>query len=318
MSVIIIGYNAKDSLQSCLRSVDANRPSFPIEVLLIDNASPEPLGSEITKHLTPADRMLRMAHNVGFARACNLASAQARGEYLLLLNPDAQIRPGTIENLVRASRDDVRAGVVGGRLIHQDGTLDPQSCWGLPSVWSMLCFATGLSTVFAGSLLFDPESLGRWQRDTPREVGIVTGCLLLCRRSVWRDLGGFDPDYFMYSEDADLCWRARQAGYRVIITPDATALHEGGRSSSASDKSVLILRGKMTYLRKRHLGFRGTLMASLLRTGVALRGCTARALGHTESGWAHGWIRRVEWKRGYPAYAGPRMGSASDAREVAR
>ena len=99
-------------------------------------------------------------------------------------------------------------GLYGGRTLWPDGTVCPGSCWGKPSLWSLFCFSTLLSTVFKGSRVFDPESLGGWQRDTVREVDIVTGCLLLAPREVWDELGGFDERFFMYGEDGDLALRA--------------------------------------------------------------------------------------------------------------
>ena len=108
-----------------------------------------------------------------------------------------------------------------------------------------------LSTAFKGSRLFDPEAIGGWKRDTVREVGIVTGCLLLAPRALWRELGGFDTRFFMYGEDADLGMRAWAQGLRPAITPDAVITHEIGVSSaSRPDKLVLLFRGKATLLRK--------------------------------------------------------------------
>ncbi|WP_219995803.1 hypothetical protein, partial [Schumannella sp. 10F1B-5-1] len=104
---------------------------------------------------------------------------------ILLLNPDTLVRRGSIAALVAFADEHPEYRVYGGRTLRPDGGLDPSSCWGEPTAWSLICFATGLSTVFHRTRLFDPESLGRWQRDTVREVPVITGCLLLISRADW-------------------------------------------------------------------------------------------------------------------------------------
>ena len=111
------------------------------------------------------------------------------GRVLLLLNPDSVVHEGAVRELVEFARVNPGHGLYGGRTLWPDGTVCPGSCWGKPSLWSLFCFSTLLSTVFKGSRVFDPESLGGWQRDSVREVDIVTGCLLLAPREVWDELG---------------------------------------------------------------------------------------------------------------------------------
>src|SRR5439155_23447727 len=122
-----------------------------------------------------------------------------------------------------------------------------------------------------------PESLGRWQRDSVREVGVITGSLCLIPRVVWDELGGFDPVYFMYGEDTDLARRAAKRGYRPIVTPDATIVHAVGASSStALDKSLLLMRGKATFVRHNWTGILKTWSLTMLLVGVALRAFLCR------------------------------------------
>ena len=199
----------------------------------------------------PDVRLLALDENLGFAAGVNRAAEEARGEYVLLLNPDTVVHDGALDRLVDFARARPEHGLYGGRTLDPDGTVNPGSCWAQPSLWSLVCFATMLSTAFKGSRLFDPEAIGGWKRDTVREVGIVTGCLLLAPRALWRELGGFDTRFFMYGEDADLGMRAWAKGLRPAITPDAVITHEIGVSSaSRPDKLVLLFRGKATLLRK--------------------------------------------------------------------
>jgi GT2 family glycosyltransferase len=162
-----------------------------------------------------------------------------------------------------------------------------------------------LTTLFKRSALLDPESLGHWERDSVREVGIVTGCLLLVPGSLWNRLGGFDETFFMYGEDADLAIRAARLGYRPAITPSAVVTHEVGASSSTRpDKLVLLLRGRATLMRKHWpTGKRGFGLA-MLWCGTGLRALIAPVLGRAErsdnaQAWRAVWRARRDWLKGY-------------------
>ncbi|HMO10658.1 MAG TPA: glycosyltransferase family 2 protein, partial [Actinotalea sp.] len=159
VSVIIVTYNGGEHIRRCLEALlGAGRPRASFEVVAVDNAS-EPSLVPLLREFLDEDSVVRLEENIGFARGCNLGADRARGRHVLLLNPDATVRPGTVDRLVEAADREPRAGVVGGRNMRPDGTNDPRSCGGLPSVWSAVCFATGLSTVLARTV-FDPESLG--------------------------------------------------------------------------------------------------------------------------------------------------------------
>ena len=152
------------------------------------------------------------------------------------------------------------------------------------------------------------ESLGRWDRDLVREVGVVTGCLLLAERSVWEELGGFDEAFFMYGEDADLTERARAIGYRPCITPDAAITHVSGASSTTSASRVAMANtGRATLIWKRWRGWRRHVALWLFGAGVALRaaayGFAARwckSMSDDAEMWSEVWARRREWLPGYP------------------
>jgi N-acetylglucosaminyl-diphospho-decaprenol L-rhamnosyltransferase len=303
LSIIIVSFNTKSLLGACLDSLLAAANAIRPEIIVIDNASEDGSADLVAKHF-PSIVLIRSDTNLGFARACNRAAAKARGRHLLLLNPDTQVKPGLFEALLDVAARRPEAGIYGGRTLTVEGELDPKSCWGLPSLWSTACFALGLSTVFRGSRVFDPESLGRWRRDTEREVGMVTGCLLLIDRELWRRLSGFDERFFMYGEDADLNLRARQIGARPMITPRATITHVVGASAAAPARLVLIMRGKAT-LARRHRGRLGSaVMIGLLLTGTALRAAGATVVRRSrvsggQAPWRRAWRERATWRAGW-------------------
>jgi N-acetylglucosaminyl-diphospho-decaprenol L-rhamnosyltransferase len=280
-------------------------------VVVVDNASSDGTAQMIRDEF-PAVRLIALDRNLGFGGGVNLAADSAEGEHLLLLNPDTLVHEGAVSNLVGFARANPQHGLYGGRTLWPDGRVCAGSCWGQPSLWSLFCFATMLSSAFKGSRLFDPESLGGWERDSVREVGIVTGCLLLAPTDVWRRLGGFDERFFMYGEDADLSMRAWEAGFRPAITPDSVITHEVGVSSeSRPDKLILLMRGKSTLLRKHWRPLRRALGIRLLLAGVGLRALAPTALrgrhGGQPSAWREVWRRRRDWVDGYPEAERPRL-----------
>jgi N-acetylglucosaminyl-diphospho-decaprenol L-rhamnosyltransferase len=307
-SIVIVTYNAPDKVRECLEALTGDSaPAVPHEVLVLDNASSPSLVPLLREYL-PAGQVVDVGENVGFGRGCNLGAARARGRYIVLVNPDAVVEPGAIDALVRAADAEPRCGVVGGRTVDPEGRTDPKSCWAAPSVWSYLCFATLLSTAFAGNRFLDPESLGDWQRDSVRDVPIITGCLMAVPRDLWNELGGFDPDFFMYGEDADLCLRVLRAGRRVWFEPGSVAMHVWGSSSASSGaKTTLLLAGRMTYVRKDFAGWRRPVARQLLIAGVALRATLDRARRRPETGWAVAWGRRAEWVDGFPPVGAPAL-----------
>ena len=309
VSVVVVTYRCRDAARACLASLYERTSGVSFEVVVVDNASGDGT-EEMVREEFPQARLFALPDNIGFGQAVNLAAEQARGDYLLLLNPDTVVHAGMVEELVAFARGLPGPAICGGRTLRPDGRLDPGSCWGAPTLWSLFCFATMLSTAFKGSRLFDPESLGGWKRDSVRDVGIVTGCLLLAPRMLWLELGGFDPRFFMYGEDADLALRAAKAGVRRVVTPRAGVTHEGGVSCEPRpDKLLLLFRGKVTLLRKHWGPVRSRIGVGLLVSGVGLR--TLEALlpgrGRRASAWPAVWRARSEWLEGYgaPDLSGP-------------
>ena len=205
VSVVIVCYRTPTDVMRCLQSVlEATAAEVVVvEVIVVDNGSGDETGASARDRF-PTVRLIGLADNIGFARAVNLAATHAAGSYLLLLNPDTVMRKGAISALLACAQRHPNAGIVGGKTLTVDGDTEPSSCLGLPTTWSTLCFATGLSTILRNSATFNPEALPGWNRDDAREVGVVTGCLLLVSMEVWSRLGGFDPRFFMYGEDVDL------------------------------------------------------------------------------------------------------------------
>jgi GT2 family glycosyltransferase len=298
VSIVMVTYNSADWLDSSIGTISRGAVDTPYEVIAVDNASADDSVRQLQTRF-PEVKLIVNSLNEGFARAVNRGAKAASGDWILLLNPDTEVAVGAIDALIAFARANPGHGIYGGRTVTPDGDVDPSSCWGLPSVWSTACFGLGLSTAFKKSLLFDPESLGHWQRDSVRKVGFVSGSLLLMPREVWHELGGFDERFFVYGEDADLGARAHALGYRPIVTPTATIVHAVGASSTRVNKLVLLFAGKATYADAHFHGVGRPFSKLMLQSGVGIRALLSTATKR-ETGWAGAWERRREWRNGFP------------------
>lgn len=250
VSIIIVSYNTRDMTIDCIKSVIEQTTQVSYELIILDNNSSDG-SAEAIKSTFPEIKLISLNENIGFARGNNIAANEAKGKYLLLLNPDTVVLDHAIDTLVSFAEEQKFEGIFGGRTYLGDGTFDPTSCFRKPSLWSLFCFATGLTAIFKRNKFFDPESYGRWQRDTIRNVDIATGCFLLLKKQSWSILNGFSPDFFMYAEEADLCLRAIKLGIQPIICPDAKIIHYGGASEKIlADKMVRMLKSKIILLNK--------------------------------------------------------------------
>lgn len=249
VTIIIVSYNTRELTLRAVQTLLDNSPGVAMRVVMLDNASHD--GSfEAVRDRFPQVECIANPENVGFARANNLVAKTVTSPYVCLLNPDTETHADAIGNLLAFAKTHPEAGIVGGRTVFPDGSLNPTSCAGAFSAWALACQTVGLHRRFPHSPLFNSEALGGWQRDTVRQVDIVHGCLLLMPTELWKRLGGFDTRYFMYGEDADLCLRARALGFRPMFTPDAQIMHVAGASTKVrADKTCLVMKAKATMIR---------------------------------------------------------------------
>ncbi len=301
VSIIVVSFNTREMTLACLRSVYAET-NAPFELIIVDNASDDGSVEAIASEF-PEVRLIAETTNLGFAVANNLAGKLAKGDYLLLLNPDTVVLRGSIDKLLAFAEKRPQAKLWGGRTVFADGALNPTSCWRRMSLWSLFCQAIGLTTVFRQSALFNPEGYGAWRRDTEREVDTVTGCFLMIKRVDWDALNGFDEKYLMYGEDADLSLRAqRRLGARPRITPDAEIVHHQGASEHVRvEKLIRLLSAKITLIED-HFPPRSIWLGNLL---LCLWPLSRAAFNHlafrSDAGnaWYSACRRNNEWRDGW-------------------
>ena len=306
VSIIVVSYNTREMTLACLRSIVAETTRAEYEVLFIDNCSTDgsfeavrdEFGDDTRFHIVLADE------NLGFAGGNNVLAESAKGRFLLLLNPDTVVLNGAIEKLLAFAVEHPSNRIWGGRTIFGDGSLNPGSCWAPCTVWSEVCSAFGLRAAFPRLKLFHPRAYGNWERDSVREVGVVTGCFFLIKSDDWRLLGGFDPEFFMYGEETDLCMRGIKLGMRPIITPDAEIIHYGGASEPVQvDKMVRYHDSQVRLYRRHTSGLVFSFVFLTIQAGILIRsvsfsirnGIRRRPISND---WSRLWQRRSEWVGG--------------------
>ncbi|QAY74689.1 glycosyltransferase family 2 protein [Agromyces protaetiae] len=304
LSVVIVNYNTAEETTECVTTLLATTAAA-LDVVVVDNGSRDD-SVGMLRRTHPGIRVIEAGENLGFAAGVNVGVEASVAPRVLLLNPDTVILDGAIDALLAFARAHPEHRLYGGRTLRPDGSTDPSSCWGEMTLWSLTSFALGLTTAFKRSRVFDPESLGRWERDSVREVPIITGCLLLVSRADWDALGGMDERFFLYGEDAEFSARARAAGLRPVIVPDAVIVHAVGGSTAAEGtsngrKMSMVMAGKATVLRTTWPPARARAGVFLLEAGAYTRALLETVRGRRPGTWRVVWSRRREWRDGYPS-----------------
>jgi N-acetylglucosaminyl-diphospho-decaprenol L-rhamnosyltransferase len=248
LSILIVNWNTRALLAQCLDSIYTYPPTCPFEVWVVDNASSDGSLSMLRERF-PQVRLIANHENLGFAAANNQAIRQSAGRYVLLLNPDTELNPSALQHLVEFMDSHPEAGAVGARLLNPDGSLQV-TCYPTPTVWREFFRLFYLD-------FLHPKSTYRmecWNTDLPRRVDTIQGACLLLRKPALDQVGLLDQDFFMYSEDIDLCIRLGQAGWQLYWLPQAEVLHYGGQSSKQVPEAMFLhlYQAKLACIRKHH------------------------------------------------------------------
>ncbi len=272
-SVVMVSFNTRDLTLEAIESVFASvlDPDFRLEVIVVDNNSQDG-SAEAIECRFPQVRVIRSGENLGFGRGNNLGVHYATGEALLLLNTDTIVRPGAIERLHQELYREGDRGVVGPFLQNPDGSYQC-SMLSFPTVWRTFCTYFWLDRVFPRIPLFADAFMVHADPNQERDVEVINGAALMIRADVFRQVGGFDPEYFMYFEESDLCKRVAGLGFRSRYIPNAKVLHFISQSSRTRPWWFhhIIRQSRMIYARK-HMSSAARLgMAIIVHSAYALR-----------------------------------------------
>ena len=266
LSILIVNWNSASFLRKCLASIYTNTKAVEFEVIVIDNASYDGCG-EMLRAEFPTARFIQNEENLGFARANNVAFQHSRGRHVLFLNPDTEVVGAAIEKILRFIDCTPDAGIVGCKLLNSDLTLQTSCIQAFPTILNQVLDAEVLRRMFPRSRLWGMRALFDDSSEIA-EVEAVSGACLLIRRAVFDSAGGFNTNYFMYSEDVDLCYQSRRAGWKNYFLGDAVVIHHGGGSTAANAANH---SAAVVYHESKHKFFRmhrGAYYAAAYRTAM--------------------------------------------------
>ena len=289
VSIIIVNWNAGEALEACLRSVEQElhaleapqsssvhtdaQVSLNGECLVIDNGS-EPGSIARLRQSFPQVKIFVNADNLGFARAANQGFVRSQGRYLLLLNPDAELTPGSLRYLIACLDARPEAAIVGPHVTNTDGT-SQGSARSFPGLLTAFFGrSTFLTTYFSGNRAsrhqtpaFDPCLT------QPQSVDWVSGACMLIRRQAVEAISGFDEQFFLYWEDADLCWRLHEQGWQIVYNPQVRVIHQVGEGSKHASMRSLLAFHRSAYLlyRKQVTGSTWHPLSLLAAVGLSVR-----------------------------------------------
>jgi N-acetylglucosaminyl-diphospho-decaprenol L-rhamnosyltransferase len=272
VSIIVVSYNARDHLERSLASV-ADGPS---EVIVVDNASTD--GSpELVRERFPSVRLLELPENRGFGAGNNEGMRIASGRYFLLLNSDAWPVGDAVSRLLAFMDANPGVGVAGPRLVGTDGRLQ-KSVRGFPTVWRIATEYFFLRKLAPGSRALNAFYGAGFDYSERREADFLMGAVLMLRRASVEQVGDFDTDFFMFSEETDLCYRMKEAGWTVEFSPEAEFVHVGGASTKPEWNRMYReqLRGHLLFLAKHESLSQAERARRMLVRALRLRGLLFR------------------------------------------
>jgi N-acetylglucosaminyl-diphospho-decaprenol L-rhamnosyltransferase len=276
ITVSIVSYNTVDLLRDCVASLLKRQAEGEavLEIVVADNGSTD--GSkEMLASEFPEVIIVDTGGNIGYGRANNAALKAARGQFYFVLNSDTEVEPGALRAMIHFMEKNPRVGMLGAQLILPDQSIQ-RSCARDPTLMAILWEQTYLDKIFPDSKYCGSYKYSGWDYRSAREVQQVCGACFFIRERAWRQIGGFDPAYFMYFEDTDLCVRMRRKGWPIFFLPDARIQHKLGGSSGKSWRLRALMiasynQSRYYYYRSNYGPKKGRLVKLMTLFGASLR-----------------------------------------------
>lgn len=282
ISIVIVNYNVKDFLLQCINSIYKSETSLSYEIIVIDNASTDN-SKEIFEKMSLNSENLNYHYseqNLGFGKANNLGFDKANGKYTLILNPDTLVEQDTLEIMFQYMESNPDIGTAGCKVLNIDGTFQSACRRGFPTPWASFCKLFGLQKLFPQFKLFARYNLNYLDEDETNDVDALIGAFMFARTDVLKQVNGFDETFFMYGEDLDLCYRIKEAGFRVSYYPKTTIVHFKGESSKRSTlNETKHFYEAMEIFARKHYG-KSTLFYFFLKLGIRTRSLISNIKKH--------------------------------------
>lgn len=311
LSIIIVNWNCAGYTTECISSILSTTHGLEYEIIVVDNASTDS-SREMLSGRFPRTRFLLSADNVGFARANNLGFRESSGRNLLFLNPDTRVIGDAIPRMLAALQSSAAIGAVGCRLLNADLTLQTSCVQRFPTIFNQLTDVDWLKQRFPTLGLWGTAPLFTRENGTPADVQAVSGACVMIKRPIFDQIGWFSTDYFLYTEDIDLCYKVHHVGFRVCHVADAQIVHYGGGSSAKESDGfadVVLCESIRRFLRKtrgaryatayrRAMRATATLRILLLQSAALLPFEEARISRSLKK-----WRKVLRWSRGQEPWA---------------
>ena len=252
VSALVVSRNAKDELLQCLKSFFASA-DVPVEAIVVDNNSSDGSPAAVTDEF-PQATVLVQSKNLGYGRAANIGLERCQGRFVLLLSPNVRLDPQCVGRLADLLLTRPDAGAAGPRLLLPDGGRDPDARRAFPIPSTLFYQTVGLSRLFPRSSRFGRHNMGHLPESDVHEMDAGTAACLMLRRSALDRVGFFDPRYFMFGEDLDLCYRLKLGGWKIFYVPMASATHQVSPPSRDRQRQISYERHRAmwTYHFKHH------------------------------------------------------------------
>jgi len=267
LSVILVNWNSEKYLRECIATIYEWTHHVLFEVIVVDNASPSGNVDALRKHFSEL-KLIKSSKNLGFAGANNLGFQHSTGDCILFLNPDTKLNSPAIDTMMGEIKRLPKAGVIGCRLLNADFSVQTSSIMKYPRIWNVIlqieCLRLRWPTLWGIGALFTPGL-------PPTEVEAISGACMLMRREVFAQVGMFSEEYFMYSEDLDLCYQAVKAGFKNYHVGSATIVHYGGTSSPPVWQTAMKARAQLWFCAKNYGPFYSLLFRLAMVTNASVR-----------------------------------------------
>ena len=252
LSIIIVNYNVEKLLDDCLESLVTATKNIKTEIFVVDNNSSDD-SCRMVRNKYSFVKLIENKINVGFSKANNQAIKQAKGDYVLILNPDTIVYEKTLDYCLEFSNQNKKSGALGVKMINGNGDFLPESKRSFPSPLVSFYRIIGLSKIFSNSVIFNKYYLSFLDEDENHEVDTLAGAFMWIKKSILENVGYFDETFFMYGEDIDLSYRIQKSGMINYYLGKTSILHYKGESTNKLEYTyVLNFYGAMKIFSKKH------------------------------------------------------------------
>ena len=280
LSVIILNYNVCHFLELCVLSTQKALQNLDAEIIVIDNNSSD--GScTMMKQRFPNVKLIENKENLGFPKANNIGVAQAKGEYICILNPDTVVAEDTFKKVLAFAKNQTDLGIVGCKLIDGTGNFLPESKRGVPTPWVAFTKIFGLYKWFPKSNLFNKYYAQYLSENETGKVPILVGAFMVMKRELYNEVGGFDENCFMYSDDIDLSYKVLLKGKSNYYFHDTTVIHYKGESTVKDGTYMLRFQEAMNFFYKKHFKI-SAFFSVFMRIGIVLFSLVKRKQGNSK------------------------------------